>query len=176
VSQNPDMGTLASDGKMARVNVVAGLFLAAVSALLLWVTYLPQQESLSLSLDSMYWPRLVLWSLLVFSLVLSAERLWSRPVPDEPSDAAAAASGSFPVIALACCAVYFVLIGLTGFLLSTVLFCVTLPVLLGIRDWKRLAAFSLGVTGAVWLLVIVLMHVALPRGTGIFRDISLFLY
>ena len=170
------MATLASDGKVSRINLVAGLVLAAFSAVLLWVTYLPQQESLSSSLDSMYWPRLVLWSLLVFSLILSADRLWSRPVPDEPSDDATAASGSFPVIALACCAVYFVLIGLTGFLISTLLFCATFPVLLGIRDWKRVATFSLGVTAAVWLLVIVLMHVALPRGAGIFRDISLFLY
>jgi hypothetical protein len=171
------MATLASDGKVSRVNLVAGLVLAAFCVLLLWVTYLPQQESLSSSLDSMYWPRLVLWSLLAFSLILSADRLWSRLlVPDEPSDDAAAASGSFPVIALACCAVYFVLIGLIGFLISTVLFCAAFPVLLGIRDWRRLAIFSLGLTGAVWLLVTVLMHVALPRGAGIFRDISLFLY
>jgi len=170
------MGRLERERNVSRVNLVAGLVLAAFSVLLLWVTYLPQQESLSSSLDSMYWPRLVLWSLLVFSLILSAQRLWARSVPDETSDDETAASGSFPIIALACCAAYFVLIGLTGFLVSTLLFCTTLPLLLGIRDWKRLVVFSFGVTGAVWLLVIVLMHVALPRGAGIFRDLSLFLY
>lgn len=170
------MGTVTRDGKVSRLNLVAGLVLAALSVLLLWVTYLPQQESLSSSLDSMYWPRLVLCALLVFSIILSAERLWLRLIPNEPSDDESTASGRLPVIALASCAIYFVLIGLTGFLLSTLLFCATLPLLLGIRDWKQLAVFSFGVTGAVWLLVIVLMHVALPRGVGIFRDISLILY
>jgi hypothetical protein len=45
-----------------------------------------------------------------------------------------------------------------------------------LRNWKYLLPFAVGVTAGVWLLVIVVMRVALPRGIGIFHDISAFIY
>jgi hypothetical protein len=162
----------------ASVNFVSGLVLAAFSATLLWVAYLPHEHPLSDSLDGMYWPRLVLWGLLAFSLLLASERLWLRKTAPrfEARESEDTETGRWPVIAIACCLVYIALIGIAGFLLSTLLFCAVFPVLLGLRDWMRAGAFSLIVTSGVWLVVIVVMRVTLPRGIGVFREISLYFY
>jgi hypothetical protein len=81
-----------------------------------------------------------------------------------------------PIASLLCCAAFFVALAFLGFLVSTFLFCAVFALVLGQRDWKRLAAFSCGVTVLVWLVVTKLMHVLLPRGTGIFRDVSVLFY
>jgi hypothetical protein len=160
------------------LDTIAGLLCAAASAAFLWVSYLPHEESLSSSLDSMYWPRLVLWSLLACSLFMSAQSWWIGAHAAEVADGGRdpAAVGRFPIKAVLGCAAYFLLVGIVGFLISTMLFCAGLPPLLGYRDWRRLAVFSIGFTASVYVVVIVLMRIALPRGIGVFRDISVFFY
>jgi hypothetical protein len=162
---------------IAFVDLAAGVTLAVLSALLLGMSYLPHEESLSGSLDSMYWPRLVLWGLLIFSALLASKHFYLRyfevVAAPEREDAGARA---WPLLAIGCCVAYLILVGIAGFLLSTLLFCALFPFLLGLRNWKRLAPFAVGVTAGVWVLVIVIMHVSLPRGIGVFHDISAFLY
>lgn len=160
------------------VNTISGLVFSAISGLLLWVAYLPHEDSLSSSLDSMYWPRVILWALLFFSLVLSTQKWWNIGGLEEVGNGEGGAEKAdrIPITSLLCCVAYFFSLGLLGFLISTFLFCAAFAVLIGHRDWKQLAVFSFGVTAVVWLVVIKLMQVSLPRGIWIFRDISLFFY
>lgn len=160
----------------AAVNLIAGAALAAVSGLLLVVAYQPHKGSLTSSLDTMYWPRLVLWGLFAMSLILAAFALW-RTKDIHAADPSSGLEGDrWPLIAIVCCTLYFILLGIAGFLISSFLFGVAFPVLLGARRWLRVVAFSLAMTAVVWLVVIHFMHVLLPRGVGAFRTISLLFY
>lgn len=148
-----------------------------MSGVLLWMTYTtPEVNSLSSSLSSVYWPRIVLWALLCSSLLLAAARWWNVNEPEVSAESAGGEGSRVPIASLLCCAAYFALLGQLGFLVSTLLFCAVFPVVIGYRSWPQLAAFSFGVTVAVWLIFIKVMKVTLPRGTGIFRDVSLLLY
>jgi hypothetical protein len=158
------------------VDPVAGAAFATLSGLLLVVAYLPQKHSLTGSLDTMYWPRLVLWGLFVMSLVLAASPLWRPSQRGAALQPAGPDGDRWPLIAIACCTLYFILLGITGFLISTFLFGVAFPLLLGARRRGRVLAFAVTMTAVVWLVVIELMHVLLPRGVGLFRTFSLLFY
>ena len=166
---------LAARFDFASPDFVVGLLFAIASAFLLWMSYLPDEQSLSDSLGTMYWPRLVLWGVLGCSMLLIAVQISARKL-EARTDSDCTRGSQWPLIAVTCCAAYLALVAIAGFLLSTLAFCVAFPVLLGIRDWWRVAVFSGIVTVTIWLLVIVAMHVILPRGIGAFRDFSLFLY
>jgi hypothetical protein len=170
-----------SDGSSHResataVNFVAGAIFAAFSGLLLVVAYQPHKESLTSGLDTMYWPRLVLWGLFALSLILAAFPLWRTHEGDAAGQSPESEGDRWPFIAIACCTLYFVLLGIAGFLISSFLFGVAFPILLGARRWLRVVTFSLAMTAVVWLVVIHLMHVLLPRGVGVFRTFSLLFY
>ncbi len=126
----------------------------------------------------MYWPRVVLWALFFSSAALITTDWWHKAetAPTTSRDEAGNKVQRFPIGSVLCCAAFFTAIASLGFLLSTFLFCAAFAVVLGYRDGKRLTVFSCGVTVIIWLLVIKLMHVSLPRGTGIFRDLSLLFY
>ena len=124
----------------------------------------------------MYWPRVVLWALLLSSMALLTTDWWPKAERAGVGNGERTKVDRFPIASLLCCAAYFVALAFLGFLVSTFLFCAAFAIVLGYRDWKRLAVFSCGVTVIMWLVVIKLMHVLLPRGTGIFRDVSLLFY
>ena len=158
------------------INAISGLIFSAVSVLLLWITSQPHEASLSGSLDAMYWPRVVLWALLISSIALVATDWGPKARRAVVANGDLTKVDRFPIASLLCCAAYFVALAFLGFLVSTFLFCTAFALVLGYRNWKRLGVFSCAVTFIMWLLVIKLMHVLLPRGVGIFRDISLLFY
>lgn len=158
------------------INAISGLIFSAASGLLLWITSVPHEASLSGSLDSTYWPRVVLWALLFSSAALVTADWGPKAERAVVGNEEATKVARFPIASLLCCAAYFAALAFLGFLVSTFLFCAAFAIVLGYRDWKRLAVFSCGVTVIMWLLVIKLMHVLLPRGMGIFRDVSLLFY
>jgi len=59
---------------------------------------------------------------------------------------------------------YVALISILGFLISTVLFLVTLIRLLEYKDWKNNVAASVGLTATLYLLFAVALGVTLPAG------------
>lgn len=124
----------------------------------------------------MYWPRVVLWALLFSSVALVATDLGPKAERAVVGNGDLTKVDRFPIASLLCCAAYFVALAFLGSLVSTFVFCAAFAIVLGYRDWKRLAVFSCAVTFTMWLLVMKLMHVLLPRGVGIFRDISLLFY
>lgn len=63
-----------------------------------------------------------------------------------------------------------------GFLFSGLLLLSFLQVILGNRTWWRIALFSGGVVFFCYLVFIRLLYIQLPRGVGIFEQISLLFY
>jgi hypothetical protein len=79
----------------------------------------------------------------------------------------------FTAIALA---VYIALLNLIGFVISTLLFSVAAALLSGYRKAGKLAIFAVLVTVGLFLLFGKAFFVPLPRGIGIFRELSYLLY
>lgn len=63
-----------------------------------------------------------------------------------------------------------------GFVPATVLFCVALPLLLGERRWWLIVGIPAAVTTLVLMIFTRLLVVPLPRGRGIFLELSTYLY
>ena len=63
-----------------------------------------------------------------------------------------------------------------GFLLCGLLLLMALQFILGNRSLGRIFLFSVGILSACYLIFIKLLFIQLPRGEGIFEQISLFFY
>ena len=63
-----------------------------------------------------------------------------------------------------------------GFLISSLFLLFTLQYTLGNRNWSKIVLFALGIIAVNFLLFIWLLQIQLPRGVGIFEQISLFFY
>lgn len=71
---------------------------------------------------------------------------------------------------------YIYLLGPIGFVPGTVLFTVAFLLLVGERRWWVLVAFPIGAVTVLLGMFTQLLTVSLPRGTGIFLDVSTYLY
>ena len=72
--------------------------------------------------------------------------------------------------------IYILLLNILGFTVSTLLYLFIAPTTFGYTKWKLLAVFSL--FGAAILVGIfgIVFYVPLPRGIGMFREISYLIY
>lgn len=72
--------------------------------------------------------------------------------------------------------IYILLLNILGFTVSTLLYLFIAPTTFGYTKWKLLAVFSL--LGAAILVGIfgVVFYVPLPRGIGMFRELSYLIY
>ena len=71
---------------------------------------------------------------------------------------------------------YMGLMSIIGFILSTLTFVFVNPVIMGYRKYRILVIFSVIVTAVLVVLFGKLLFVPLPRGFGILREISYYLY
>lgn len=71
---------------------------------------------------------------------------------------------------------YLMLMNLLGFIVSTFLFSITAPMVMGYRNKGKLAVFALLTTIGLVLLFGKAFYVQLPRGIGFLRELSYFLY
>jgi hypothetical protein len=58
-------------------------------------------------------------------------------------------------------AAYAIALPLAGLLVSTVALCVTLPLVLGYRNWVGIVAFTITIVALTWFVFIHLMNVPL---------------
>jgi Na+/melibiose symporter-like transporter len=63
-----------------------------------------------------------------------------------------------------------------GFVFSSIIFLIFIQLILGNRSLYKITLFAIGVLFACYLIFIKLLQVQLPRGVGIFEQISYFLY
>lgn len=156
---------------------VCGLLLAAGTALLLVVAYQPREVTFfSQAADNMYWPRRILWPLLFLCLFVSIQAM-ARAVKrtDGGTDNMQATDRSHlvrPVLLMGACALGLFLIDVIGFIPLTFLFASGIPLLLGPIRLRDALIFATVVTTVIWTLFIQLLAVPLPRGIGVFRQLS----
>ena len=71
---------------------------------------------------------------------------------------------------------YIVLLNITGFVFTTLLFVFISVWVIGYKRWKVLALFSFLMTAILVIFFGRIFFIVLPRGSGIFRNLSYFLY
>jgi hypothetical protein len=125
----------------------------------------------------MFWPRIILWGLLPLSLILAGNGWFGRTHAtsnEDPGPSLAHLKKSLGLVLIG--SVYFFFLDILGFLLATLLLTGTVASFLQRRRLVEIAAFSMVVPAVVWLAFIKLLNLPLPRGIGIFRELSLLLY
>ena len=71
---------------------------------------------------------------------------------------------------------YIVLLNILGFAVSTLLYLFIAPTSFGFCRWRLLAVFSLAGSVALVAMFGTVFYVPLPRGIGLFRELSYLLY
>jgi len=123
-----------------------------------------------------YWPRVILGGMFIFSLLLLMSIFVSRR-----SYTAASLMEKIPHpqnfwLVFGCTAAYVAVMEWIGFVLATLIYLGTLFWLLKFRQIKPFLLVVFGSTLFSVLLFPLLLGIPLPRGTGLFRSISLFFY
>lgn len=160
-----------------RTDAVWGLLLAAAAAVLLVIAYQPREVTIFSQADNMFWPRHVLWPLLLFSLVLVGQALVRErhQSPGEPLALDIRPLAKPSLLALGCGAAL-LLVDVIGFIPVTFLFSAVALTFLGRQGLKITIMFAMIVTVVVWGIFLKGLAVPLPRGVGPFRELSFFLY
>lgn len=128
-----------------------------------------------------FWPMMVLTIMLVLSIILIVKTKVQSYTDDEytpEKENKTVRLFRLPIILIISLivAVYIALLNVIGFLLSTLLFTYPVALLLGMK--KKLSAFFLSVIATAAFIAIFggLLNIPLPRGIGVFREMSFYFY
>ncbi|WP_028309268.1 tripartite tricarboxylate transporter TctB family protein [Desulfitibacter alkalitolerans] len=127
------------------------------------------------SIGPEYWPQIILTGMVILSFLLIIKILRSFKECKQDNKVNLPNSHNF-WIAVAAVFLYTKFLPILGFPVTSLLFIVTMLWVLKIRRWQWLSFYSLSLTLGLIMLFPKLMSVPLPRGTGIFRTITLFFY
>jgi len=122
-----------------------------------------------------YWPQILLGGMIILSAALLVDIYLRR----KALAAAAADKIPYPLRfwhTLALALVYTIIMPYLGFAVGTLLFCLAIMRVLGVKSIKTLLLAATGATLVFIVLFPKIMAVPMPRGIGVFRTISLFFY
>lgn len=158
---------------MATGEIVAGcvVFFGSL-ALYIVATRFPELGGYE-SLGPDFWPRWVLGGLVVLGLLLVGQGLERKRTGADVHLWKDTKNPRRLLTGIALLLGYLALINVLGFTLATLLFLVLLIYVLGGRHVTALAVAPVVVTAAILLIFGRILFVPLPRGIGVFRDISL---
>jgi hypothetical protein len=80
------------------------------------------------------------------------------------------------IVTAAMIGVYVALMNLIGFMLATLVFTFVNPLIMGYKNYRVLAFFSALLTVVVILTFGKVFYIPLPRGLGILRELSYYIY
>jgi putative tricarboxylic transport membrane protein len=137
--------------------------------------------------DSDFWPKIVLGTLAVLAALYLAQTLYLKPfwkvrapkttVPEEEVDTAARWAGTVRLLGIAALTfAYFMGLQYLGFVPSTVVFLLLASLLLPLKRMATWLLFAPLFTAALKLFFTRALSLPLPRGTGVFYQLSLLLH
>lgn len=152
--------------------IIALFILLSSSFLLFETTKFPATRIASIGPE--YWPQIILTGMVILSFLLIIKILRSKEfkyynkmnLPNRHNF----------WITVAAVFLYTKFLPILGFPVTSLLFIMMMLWVLKIRKWQWLSFYSLSLTLGLIMLFPKLMSVPLPRGTGIFRTITLFFY
>lgn len=159
-----------------------GLALAGMSLSLLFVTTTFSKGQARGIAEPAFWPRIVLVLLLVLSLVMAIGawlelRKAARPRRGVTVQPATGEDNNRKLaLTILGSGAYLLALGPIGFLASTPLYVGALVAILEERRLARIVAVALFADLLFYVLFVKVVSYELPRGAGVFRDLSLLLY
>ncbi|MHA1382042.1 MAG: tripartite tricarboxylate transporter TctB family protein [Candidatus Helarchaeota archaeon] len=125
-----------------------------------------------------YWPRLILVSILILSLVLLIIKAYKDITIKGKTlnaDKQLVATSRVVLIVLICF-IYANIVNYIGYLLGTVFFSIILLFIMGVRKTLTLIFYPIGITIVVYLIFTKILYMSLPRGIGFFYKLSQLFY
>jgi putative tricarboxylic transport membrane protein len=159
--------------------ILTGL-IVLVSIFLLVVTgSFPTYQSKGLAGPAL-WPRIILVMLILLGLIVLAG-LFRKPAAKGPTHQIGAGENQERIlprvfIIMGFCVLYTLVMKSFGFLLVSLAFQILTLWVMGVRKPKSLILGPVLLTAALYGLFIRILHNPLPRGVGVFYDLSRFFY
>ncbi|WP_404455066.1 tripartite tricarboxylate transporter TctB family protein [Oceanobacillus kapialis] len=167
---------------MTRSNYFLSIFTILFSVFFLYMTSRIPQSSSTYIIGPKTWPIILLTLMLVLGIIMFIKTYFQakKDVEDVVSEEKEPVKKVFNVHASIIVAVivgiYLFLLNTLGFILSSLLFIFVVSLLLGIKRKTHSILLSVIGTAALVYLFCILLGIPLPRGIGIFRDLSLLFY
>lgn len=108
--------------------------------------------------DAARWPQGILFVAAIFSVLLIIHGIKEKPSYQGPQYKSVKA----PLLALLIMIIYGVAMEISGFFISTLIFCPLGMFLLGQRDWKILAGVPIGLDIFVYVLFVMQLQLQMP--------------
>ena len=164
--------------KLLKADVVISVIVFVISAYLYFEIKKIDSGDVYGELGPAYWPKFILVSLMVLSVGLAAisvAGVLKGSIPGVQPFHFTVANARF-IAAAALIASYLILLPYVGFLISTPLQMIAFMYLLGERQKVWIFSLPFALTLGIVLLFTKAMYVPLPRGVGIFLEISHLVY
>ncbi len=154
-------------------NCILGLFIAVYLAKVL---RLPDLEDTLDTLGASGFPQIIGVLALLLLVLLTVRALRSKSPVDLPLLDIKRAEGRLLLLNIALLAGYIILLNILGFAVSTILYMFIAASSFGYDKWTRLTLFSAIASVALVIMFGTVFYVPLPRGIGIFRELSFLVY
>ena len=136
------------------------------------------------NVDSAFWPKIVLVSMGVLSVVILYENIAAlrnqrrkkQAAAGEGDAAAAAVDWKRMIFMGVLCVAYYWGLSLMGFVVSTIVFMWLAMMIIGGARKITAIIFPIVFTGLLVAVFVKVLELSLPRGIGIFHELSLLLY
>lgn len=140
------------------------------------------------NIDSDFWPKIILVSMCILSVpilyqnvaALRRKIVRKRDVPsgDGPDGTSSSSAVNWTKMTLmaALCVFYYLGLSFLGFVLSTIVFMWLAMAVIGGAKKITAIVFPIGFTAFLAIVFVKLLELSLPRGVGIFHELSLLLY
>lgn len=161
-----------------RANVIlSGVTITVSFVFLVFSFRLPGARS-TYMLGPDVWPKIILSLLLLMGVVLLVQTIREKKPPASGQAPHQSSSRLFKQTWIMAGGIflYILLTQLIGFMLATLLYTFAAVRLLGYKRLPLAALFSLISTGCLSYLFLMVMNIAMPRGMGIFREMSFLFY
>lgn len=119
-----------------------------------------------------YWPMGIL-IILIIMMIFKLIKVW-KALPKEKIKVDLSFLKTAPIIrlvlAIVALVIYAYILGKLGYVLSTILFCLAVEFLIGVRSIPKALLASLGITVVLFAVFSWGLDVSLPRGTGVLES------
>lgn len=147
------------------------------SLFLYWETLKFEGHEVYAKLGPSYWPKFLLILLMGLSVGVAIDAFRERKKSEGKESILRLDKGRLKFfIAIVFIALYFILLQIVGFILLTPFFLIAFMYLLGERKKIWMISVSFGITFLIIYVFTKAMYVPLPRGIGIFLDLSHLFY
>lgn len=161
---------------------VLELFMLIVSVFLLVETGEIRSVGMQSSGAAALWPRIILLIIIIATIVLLARLILRKAITRKGFCNAITLDESQRKIfmrvstVMAVTILYASFMNLIGFLIISLISQLLILLILGTRRWVTLITTPLWLTASLYFLFIKIIHIPLPRGVGVFYEVSRIFY